>query len=393
MLRLLHVLALLCTLALALPNASLAQDDTHYDDVISPRVQHANALYISGPFARAGSAEIARFLRAARMDAAIIDFKDGQGRLTYDSALPEFAEQESIFIQDPAALVRELQAEGIHVIGRMVCFNDRVLSVRDPSRAILDNRPNHEGETWTSWGTGGGWLNPWDERNHELLLRLADEIESFGVDEIQLDYIRFPVDEGVRFASYAYEQNNISRAEWLHGFLRRMDGRVAVPLAADVFGLAAYRDGDASGLGQDLELWADVIDVFCPMLYMNAMTDWNRGRPNRARNLVQYGVSRLRERIGPRPVIRPFLQGFENGAEDWSPDFIAEQIRGARLGGADGFMFWNPGSNFGMVQRAMQGRARNLIPFVIPEERVASRQSDSNVALVSTERATDRSVD
>ena len=382
--RTLGLFALLC-LFCALPTPLLAQDETHFDDVISERVQRVNALYISGPFARAGSAELARFIRASRMNAAIIDFKDGQGRLTYDSALPEFAEQESVFIADPRALVRELQAEGIHVIGRMVCFNDRLLSVRDPGRAILDNRPNHEGETWTSWGTGGGWLNPWDERNHDLLLRLADEIESFGVDEIQLDYIRFPVDDGVRFASYAYEQNQLSRAEWLHGFLRRMDGRVAVPLAADVFGIAAYWEGDRSGLGQDLELWADVIDVFCPMLYLNAMTDWNRGRPNRARNLVQFGVARLRERLGPRPVIRPFLQGFENGAEDWGPDFIAEQIRGARSGGADGFMFWNPGSNFGTVQRAMRGPARRLIPFVLPEERVAARETSPRVELVRVE--------
>ena len=365
--------SLLLCLSVCLPGVIHAQAAAPDDDVISERVQRANALYITGPFARAGSAEIARFIRLSRMDAAIIDFKDGQGRMTYDSALPEFADQEVIFIPDPAALVRELQAEGIHVIGRMVCFNDRLLSVRQPERAIVDNRPNRHGQTWTSWGTGGGWLNPWDERNHDLLLRLAEEIESFGVDEIQLDYIRFPVDEGVRFASYAHERTDISRAEWLHGFLRRMDAQVAVPLGADVFGIQAYHEGDGSGLGQDLELWADVIDVFCPMLYMNAMSEWGVGRPNRARNLVQFGVTRLRERIGPRPVIRPFLQGFRNGADDWGPDFITEQIRGARNGGADGFMFWNAGSNFGTVQRAMQGRARHLVPFVIPDARLAAR--------------------
>ncbi len=350
------------------------------DDELSPRVQQATGLYISGPYFRLHGVDgILGMLRRSRMNTAVIDFKDGMGRVLFDSSIPELAASESGHIEDPRALVQALHDAHIHVIGRIVCFSDRELALREPDRAILDNRPHHEGRAWISWGTGGAWLNPWDRRNLDMIVRLADEVEAFGVDEIQLDYIRFPVDDGVHLASYPGERTDITRAEHLHQLLGRIDDTIAIPLGADVFGIQAFWEGDRSGLGQDLALWADHIDVFSPMLYLNAMLAWERDRPHRARSLVQIGVSRLRERIGPRPIIRPFLQGFDNGLseEEWNTQFIADQIRGARRGGADGYLFWNPGSMFGMVQRAAQGPARALSPFPIPSERETARRSEA----------------
>jgi hypothetical protein len=361
-------------LAVVDPSPSIGQ--ARRDDVLSPRVQRATGLYISGPYLRLHGVEgILGMLRRSRMDTAVIDFKDGMGRVLFDSSIPELAASESGHIEDPRALVQALHDANVHVIGRIVCFSDRELALREPDRAIQDNRPRHEGRAWISWGTGGAWLNPWDRRNLDMIVRLADEVEAFGVDEIQLDYIRFPVDDGVHLASYPGERTDVTRAQHLHDLLARIDDTIAVPLGADVFGIQAFWEGDRSGLGQDLALWTDHVDIFSPMLYLNAMLAWERDRPHRARSLVQIGVSRLRERIGPRPIIRPFLQGFDNGLseEEWSPQFIADQIRGARRGGADGYLFWNPGSMFGMVQRAAQGPARMLSPFPIPVTREQAR--------------------
>jgi len=36
------------------------------------------------------------------------------------------------------------------------------------------------------------WLDPYNRHNHDLIVQLAMEAEALGVDEIQLDYIRFP---------------------------------------------------------------------------------------------------------------------------------------------------------------------------------------------------------
>src|SRR5690606_4333927 len=106
----------------------------------------------------------------------------------------------------------------------------------------------------------------------------------------------------------------------------------SIPIGVDVFGLAAYRRGDPSGLGQDLERWTRHVEVFTPMLYVNSMRNWRRGEDNRAFLLVYGGINRLRRRIGPGPVIRPFLQAFARGADEFNPEFIHQQVRAARRG-------------------------------------------------------------
>jgi hypothetical protein len=253
--------AFVVALSAVRPAPALTQA-TH-NDHLSQRVQRATGLYISGPFVRLHGVEgIVAMLRRARMDTAVVDFKDGMGRVLFDSAIPELAGSESRHIEDPRALVQALHDANIHVIGRVVCFSDRQLAVREPDRAIQDNRPRRRGQPWISWGTGGAWLNPWDRRNLDMIVRLVDEVEAFGVDEIQLDYIRFPVDDGVHLAAYPGERTDVTRAQHLHELLARIDATISVPLGADVFGIQAFWEGDRSGLGQDLALWADHIDVF-----------------------------------------------------------------------------------------------------------------------------------
>lgn len=343
-------------------------------DRMTESVASATGLYFTGPFVEGrGSAGIIELLRNSRMDTAVIDLKDATGRVHHDTAIPELEDSETGMMGDGRTLLRELHDAGIRSVARIVCFNDPLLAPNVPDRAILDARERFHGRVWTSWGTGGAWLDPWDPRNQEMVLELAEEAEQLGFDEVQLDYIRFPVDDAREWALYPDERSEISRSELLHQLLARMDEQLDIPIGVDVFGIQAYHGGDRAGLGQDLELWADHVDVYCPMLYLHSMSAWEVGTEERGRRLVERGVRNLRERLGPRPVIRPFLQGFETGADHWDMDFIAEQIRGARRGGADGFLFWHAGSSYGMVQRAMVNRARSLSPFPVPEDRREAR--------------------
>jgi hypothetical protein len=132
--------------------------------------------------------------------------------------------------------------------------------------------------------------------------------------------------------------------------------------------------GDPAGLGQSLEDWIPHVEIFSPMLYVNGMQQWVRGGAFRAQRLVYAAVSTLRARLGYGPVIRPFLQGFRQGADHYDGPFIAEQIRGARDAGADGFLFWHPGSSYSVVQ-AGAGQARALMPFLFPERAAWRQQS------------------
>ena len=345
-------------------------------DRVSERGQRARGLYITYPFLRRfGASGVAKMVKRARLDAAVLDLKDDQGRVSFVTQVAPLAAQIVARPIDMASAVAELKQAGVYTIARIVCFNDPSLPKREPDRAILDNRPRYAGklQPWVSWGTGDTWLNPYDRRNHDLYVQMAKEAEGLGFDEVQLDYIRFPVDAGTQFARYEPSSEEQRRFVLLD-LLRRIDAEIAIPLGVDVFGLAAIRNGDPTGLGQSLGDWTAHVEVFAPMLYVNAMPGWRTDAPDRGHVLVRAPTFILRKRLGPGPVLRPFLQAFANGlGAGFTPEFIAQEITGARAGEADGFMFWNPGSNYGMVQRGA-ALLFGVMPFPAAPERAAFRE-------------------
>lgn len=354
-------------------SSELAATDDPTWDPVTEAGQNAVGVYLPAVFvARNGLDGVIDLVRHTRSNAVVIDLKDGAGRVTYDSQIPILQDSERHYLRDPQALLRGLEAAGIYTIARITCFADPQLPARHPERAIQHHRRR---TPWTSWGTGGTWLDPYNRDNHAMIVELAREAEAMGFDEIQLDYVRFPVDDGTQYAMYPSEDGT-PRPQLLIELLSAIDRAIRVPLGVDVFGLAAYREGDPSGLGQDLAAWADHVEVYSPMLYINAMREWEPERPERSRWLVEAGVANLRQRIGPRPVLRPYLQAFERGAghEGFNPTFIARQILGARAGGADGFLMWHPGARYSMYRRAMQGPARTMSPFPLEERAELRRQ-------------------
>jgi hypothetical protein len=359
------------------PLTRVASDDPLIDRV-TEQGQRARGLYFSAPvYKRLGAKGIIRKLRGANMDAAVLDMKDGEGRVNYDTKIPALQPQKRRYIDDMRGFIAELKAAGIYTIARVVCFSDPYLPRNEPDRAVMDNRPHKAGVVWASWGGRNTWLDPYNPKNHQLVVDITKEVEALGVDEIQLDYVRFPVDEAVRFAAFP-AQVEAPRREVLLGMLKRIDEAIRIPLGCDVFGLTALRRGDPAGLGQSLEDWVVHVEVFSPMLYINGMQSLiRRGGTARAQNLVFAATNTLRERVGPVPVIRPFLQAFSRGADYYNAEFIAEQVRGVWKAKGDGFLFWHPGSNYKMVQLGMAGPATGMNPLPLGS-RFAQREEHWN---------------
>lgn len=382
----LRSLVALALAALSLPvSAVTAQEDERWADPVSAAGQEARGLYLGGRFVQLHGPEgVVEAVQRSRMNAVVLDLKDAEGRVHHSTGVEALQSARTGWLGDSALLIRTLHDNDIYTIARIVCFADRSLPEQAPHRAIQDIRPRRG--PWVSWGTGGTWLDPYNTENHQMVVELSREAAALGFDEIQLDYVRFPVDDGTRWANYP-ELTEESRSDVLMRLLRAVDEAVAIPLGVDVFGLAAYRRGDPSGLGQDLEAWVRHVEVYTPMLYINSMRNWRRGAANRTFQLVFDGIHRLRERLGQRPIIRPFLQAFERGSGGhFGPGFIADQVRGARRGRADGFLFWHPGHTYGVVSRAMRsGRTRR--PFPIPEA-IRRERAQGSVPIVAEEPTT-----
>jgi len=215
----------------------------------------------SGP---AGALRMARGLREVGGNAVVFDIKDRDGMLTYDSNV-EFARDvgatASPAIANPGAFVRQLHELGLHVIARLVCFQDKHLAA-----SRFDLVPmTADGQAWSQHGSHN-WVDPSSSEVQDYLFELMREAAALGVDELQLDYVRFPtVGDGALPAA-----SEPPRADVITEFVRQaaiVSEEGGVQLSADVFGVAAWAHAeDSERIGQDLRRMLPHLDIVSPML-------------------------------------------------------------------------------------------------------------------------------
>ncbi|MFW5884521.1 MAG: putative glycoside hydrolase, partial [bacterium] len=194
-------------------------------------------------------------------DSVVVDFKDDEGHVTYDSALElpraTGAVQPTI---DPRFLVEEAAKHDIYVIARIVVFKDPMLWAYDDHRyALWDrrrDRPWGVFRTYMNEETGESrtaqvehWVDPYSPEVWAYAIAIAREAEAFGVDEIQFDYIRFPSDGFTDDIRARYAADGADPTQALEGFLAAARQEIDIPIGIDVFGFNAW--AQMSYLGQD----------------------------------------------------------------------------------------------------------------------------------------------
>jgi hypothetical protein len=328
-------------LALAPPDAPGSE--------LTARGRNVRGVYV--PYRKVARTEpeaLARWIRSLGADAAVIDVKDDRGRVTFTRDLPYARGQIHGGVKDMAAVVRALHDQGIYAIARLVCFKDQALALSVPKAAL---RHRKSGAVWRD-RSGLAWVDPHSPVAREHIVGVARAAEALGFDEIQLDYVRFPVEPGARWATFPNREGQPKRHEVIAGTLAQVDRAIGIPLSIDVFGLTAYHPGDADGLGQSLEHLAPYVDAVTPMVYLANWPRryWENPDPADTRMLVEGAVREIRRRLGDAIAVRPLLQAFRWRAKLFSGAFIADQIRAAEAGGSSGYLFWNQGGSYGIVQ-------------------------------------------
>ena len=362
--------------ATALPHASANPDDERaasptavapgregraddpYFDVVTEQGQHARGLYFNGMWAgRLGAEGIMDQLRQAGLDAAVIDVRNDRGQVFIPTGVTNFQRNVAPMTHALRDVVATLKQNGIYTIARLVCFNDPRTSRSHPELAVADSRPENKGKPWIS-RSGNSWLDPTNPTNHQMIRDFAVETAATGFDEIQLDYVRFPVDANARYARFRGLQPATPRWTYVDSMLTMIDEAIHIPLSTDIFGIAALRHGDPDGLGQLPEEWSKHVEIFSPMLYANNFRSWrSRDGSDAGEDFIRTALTILRPRIPANSVVRPYLQAFPMGASrPYGEQMIAGQIAAARQRQADGFLFWNPGSSYGAVLRGMHVR-------------------------------------
>ena len=308
--------------------------------------------------ARKGFWPMLEHMAARGMNLAVIDVKDANGRLTYPSKVPlanEIGATAAPQIKNLARTIEFAHARGIRVAMRIVCFADDLLSRKRGDLAVqhVKKRPLYI-----------GWLDPANETVQQYVIDLAKEAMEAGADEIQLDYVRYPV-ENVENADFRLRERNLRRTEVIRDFVRRVHTATqehSVPLTVDIFGIVAEGiKTDIENLGQDPAMLARECEVLAPMVYPSHYPRGFHGydEPGDHPELVRVGVSNLLSLIrkkqrrekgegssAARAVVRPWIQGMSWHAPSFGPQYMADQVGHADKAGASGWMVWNPSQDY-----------------------------------------------
>jgi hypothetical protein len=239
----------------------------------------------------------------------------------------------------PREAARLIHAKGVYLIGRVVVFEDPVLSAGRSDHAIK----TPDGSVWRN-DAGLGWTNPYDKRVWDYNVGIAAAAARAGFDEIQFDYVRFPTDGDVE--SIVYPRKSATPmgwviAEFVHYATKRLKP-LGVRVSADVFGLSATRD---LGIGQIPRRLSKYVDALYPMVYPSHYGPGEYGLedPNAApAATVEWSLSHFRRELTrSKAELIPWLQDFSYGRTYGLAD-VKAQIESARLMGARGYLLWNP---------------------------------------------------
>lgn len=295
------------------------------------------------------------------MNAIVLDVKDYDGELTFPSSVP-FAVESGAVKKPPmrsyARAVRFAHDRGIRVIARISCFNDQLMAKAHPGMAIrgVSGHPYRN-----------GWLDPMNERAQEYVVDLAKEAIANGADEIELDYVRFPV-LGMKNIDFKLDtkKDPTAKVDVITRFVERVHKVTQahdLPLSLDVFGVIAFnKRTDIENLGQDPTELAKHSEFLSAMIYPSHFDPGFMGleEPGDHPELVGTGVghmlSGMEERgtnLAAAAKIRPWLQAMRHKSSNYGPAYIQDEIRSSDRNGGAGWLLWNPGQIYDVAWRAL----------------------------------------
>jgi hypothetical protein len=269
-----------------------------------------------------------------------LDIKEENGKVGFTSSSLKLARQVGAAnnfyrAREAAKLVHQ---RGLYLIGRIVVFEDPLLSHGRPDLAVQRS----DGSVWED-GAGLGWANPYDKRVWDYNVDIAEAAAKSGFDEIMFDYVRFPSDGDVDSAVYR-NQGSLERRDVIPSFMRYAARRLeplGVRVSAAVFGLSAARD---MGIGQVPKRIAPYVDAIYAMTYPSLFGPGELGLADPGASpgaTVARALKRFRQQLrGSDALLLPWVQDF-SFTVPYGIEEVRAQIYSARLAGAKGYLIWN----------------------------------------------------
>ncbi|WP_027094376.1 putative glycoside hydrolase [Cohnella thermotolerans] len=336
------------------PDNSAAENADPQPD--APKVK---GIYVTA-YSAGGSrmASLLDLVDKTELNAMVIDIKDDNGYITYNTDNPELRKlgTPQPFIKDIGKLMNTLKAHQIYPIARIVVFKDTVLAKEHPEFSYVTGA----GSVWKN-SKGDSFVNPYRKEVWDYNVAIAKEAAKLGFKEIQFDYVRFPEGFEKKADYLKFTKSNKSRVEVVSDFVAYARGQLAplgVRVSMDIFGYAASVPA-AEGIGQDFVKISDGVDVISPMIYPSHYSaGWfNLKNPDLEPYATIKGAmadthKKLDTLGANQPIVRPWIQDFtaswlgKGHYMKYGAAEVSAQIKALKDSGVSEFLLWNAGNKY-----------------------------------------------
>ncbi len=347
------------------PLPPIPQEVKRNGKLLVPPVK-VRGIYVTGPTAGIKRMnEMVDLVVSTGMNTIVLDVKNDGGNITYKMNHPLAIELGACkrFVKNMPALLDSLHAKNIYVIGRIVCFKDAYLAKGRPDLALC--KPD---STPVTDAKGQAWVNPYKREVWDYLCSLAEKAVEDGFDEIQFDYVRFPIGDDANQADYGVDMNSYPREHALNNFFAYVEKRLhnkEIIYGADLFGTVIGSDTDRDRTGQDYVDIAAMTDNICPMIYPShygpktfGITIPDADPYNTIYRALKLSKKQLAQRDSSEmAVVRPWLQCFtapwRNGHIPYKANEIRAQIEAVYDAGYEEWILWNASNRYDYVKEAL----------------------------------------
>ena len=214
--------------------------------------------------------QVLEMIEDGKINSVQLDIKGESGRIYNNTDVELANEMDASFgFYDLEDVIDELHDMGVHVIGRIVAFNDPYLgeyAVENDELDLVVQTP--EGEPYTA-GYGCCFTSFANQDVLEYNVGLAVEAAEAGIDGILWDYVRRPDGDpdNMVYDGLSDDADGATLEEAVVDFVALADERLEryrIEHGASVYGIAATRP---TQIAQDIEAMSQHLDYVAPMLY------------------------------------------------------------------------------------------------------------------------------
>lgn len=345
--------------ALNKENTEAAQGKETFRNEWKANHQKVRGIYVTGPMAGSAAMDnLITLVDETELNAMVIDVKNDDGNITYKMNLDSARETGACvnYISDMEGLMAKLKEHHIYTIARVVCFKDPYLAAAKAELAL--KKP--DGTSVTD-ANGLAFVNPYCEETWEYIVDVAIAASELGFDEIQFDYVRFPIGADADAADYGVDLNTYTKEQAITGFLSyaaERFGEENIVFGADVFGTIIGSETDVERVGQNYRTLGETVDVLSPMVYPSHYANGVFGLdvpdayPYETVLAALQGSGKELETVGEadRAVVRPWLQSFTatwvDGHIPYEGEEIRQQIQAVYDAGYEEWILWNASNRY-----------------------------------------------